>query len=140
MAKTMQCNVVSAEQSLFQGDVVLVVATGELGDLGIVPGHAPLITSLRPGPVRLQFENGDDELFFVSGGFLEVIPTQITILADAADRAENLDETAALDAQAEAKRLLADQPSEFDHAGATMALDEAVARLRVIEQLRRRRA
>jgi F-type H+-transporting ATPase subunit epsilon len=140
MAKTMQCNVVSAEQSLFQGDVVMVIATGELGDLGIVPGHAPLITSLRPGPVRLQFENGDDELFFVSGGFLEVIPTQITILADAADRAENLDETAALDAQAEATRLLADQQSEFDHAGATMALDEAVARLRVIEQLRRRRA
>ena len=140
MAKTMQCNVVSAEQSLFQGDVVMVIATGELGDLGIVPGHAPLITSLRPGPVRLQFENGDDELFFVSGGFLEVIPTQVTILADAADRAENLDETAALDAQAEATRLLADQQSEFDHAGATMALDEAVARLRVIEQLRRRRA
>ena len=79
MATTMKCNVVSAEQSLYEGEVQMVVASGDLGDLGITPGHAPLITSLKPGPVRLVFENGDDELFFVSGGFLEVIPSQITI-------------------------------------------------------------
>ena len=100
MTDTMKCKVVSAEQALFEGDVRMVIASGDLGDLGITPGHAPLITSLKPGPVRVVFENGDDELLFVSGGFLEVIPSQITILADTAERAENLDEAAALRAQA----------------------------------------
>jgi F-type H+-transporting ATPase subunit epsilon len=75
----MKCTVVSAEQSLYEGDVQMIIASGDLGDLGITPGHAPLITSLKPGPVRLVFENGEDELFFVSGGFLEVIPSQVTI-------------------------------------------------------------
>ena len=88
MTDTMKCKVVSAEQALFEGDVRMVIASGDLGDLGITPGHAPLITSLKPGPVRVVFENGDDELLFVSGGFLEVIPSQITILADTAERGE----------------------------------------------------
>ena len=140
MADTMKCKVVSAEQALFEGDVQMVVAAGELGDLGITPGHAPLITSLKPGPVRVVVENGDDELLFVSGGFLEVIPSQITILADTAERAENLDEAAALRAQEEARRLLNEQQSEFDHSSAAAELAEAVARLRVIRQLRQRRA
>ena len=140
MATTMKCNVVSAEQSLYEGDVQMVIASGDLGDLGITPGHAPLITSLKPGPVRLVFENGDDELFFVSGGFLEVIPSQITILADTAERAENLDEAAALHAQEEAKRLLDEHQSEFDYSRAASELADAVARIRVIEQLRQRRA
>lgn len=140
MADTMRCKVVSAEQALFEGDVRMVVAAGELGDLGITPGHAPLITSLKPGPVRVVVENGDDELLFVSGGFLEVIPSQITILADTAERAENLDEAAALRAQEEARRLLNEQQSELDHSSAAAELAEAVARLRVIRQLRQRRA
>ncbi len=140
MATTMKCNVVSAEQSLYEGEVQMVIASGDLGDLGITPGHAPLITSLKPGPVRLVFENGEDELFFVSGGFLEVIPSQITILADTAERAENLDEAAALHAQEEAKRLLAEQQSEFEYSRAAVELAEAAARIRVIEQLRQRRA
>ena len=140
MATTMKCNVVSAEQSLYEGGVQMVIASGDLGDLGITPGHAPLITSLKPGPVRLVFENGDDELFFVSSGFLEVIPSQITILADTAERAENLDEAAALHAQEEAKRLLAEQQSEFEYSRAAVELAEAAARIRVIEQLRQRRA
>ena len=140
MADTMRCKVVSAEQALFEGDVRMVVAAGELGDLGITPGHAPLITSLKPGPVRVVVENGDDELLFVSGGFLEVIPSQITILADTTERAENLDEAAALRAQEEARRLLNEQQSELDHSSAAAELAEAVARLRVIRQLRQRRA
>lgn len=140
MADTMRCKVVSAEQALFEGDVRMVVAAGKLGDLGITPGHAPLITSLKPGPVRVVVENGDDELLFVSGGFLEVIPSQITILADTAERAENLDEAAALRAQEEARRLLNEQQSELDHSSAAAELAEAVARLRVIRQLRQRRA
>ena len=140
MALTMKCNVVSAERSLYEGEVQMVVASGDLGDLGITPGHAPLITSLKPGPVRLVFENGEDELLFVSSGFLEVIPSQVTLLADTAERAENLDEAAALRAQEEAKRLLSEQKSEFEHSRAAVELAEAVARLRVIEQLRHRRA
>jgi len=140
MAKTMQCNVVSAEESLYTGDVQMVIATGDLGDLGITPGHAPLITTLKPGPVRLVFEDGNDELFFVSGGFLEVVPSKVTILADTAERAENLDEAAAIHAQDEAKRLLEEQHADFDYSRATVELAEAVARIRVIEQLRKRRA
>ena len=99
----------------------------------------PVDHLLKPGPVRVVFENGDDELLFVSGGFLEVIPSQITILADTAERAENLDEAAALRAE-EAKRLLNEQQSEFDHSRAAVELADAVARLRVIQQLRQRRA
>lgn len=140
MAHTMKCSVVSAEQSLYEGEVQMIIASGDLGDLGITPGHAPLITSLNPGPVRLLFENGGDDLFFVSGGFLEVIPSQVTILADTAERAENLDEAAALAAKEEAGRLIDEHQSEFDYSRAAVELAESVARLRVIEQLRRRRA
>jgi len=140
MAHTIKCKIVSAEKALYEGEVQMVIASGELGDLGITPGHAPLITSLKPGPVRLVFEGNEDDLFFVSGGFLEVIPTQVTVLADTAERAENLDEAAALQAQEEAKRLLDEQNSEFDHSRAAAEMAEAVARIRVIEQLRRRRA
>ena len=140
MAQTIKCKIVSAEKALYEGEVQMVIASGELGDLGITPGHAPLITSLKPGPVRLVFEGNEDDLFFVSGGFLEVIPSQVTVLADTAERAENLDEAAALQAQEEAKRLLDEQNSEFDYSLAAAEMAEAVARLRVIEQLRRRRA
>ena len=140
MAHTIKCKIVSAEKALYEGEVQMVIASGELGDLGITPGHAPLITSLKPGPVRLVFEGNEDDLFFVSGGFLEVIPSQVTVLADTAERAENLDEAAALQAQEEAKRLLDEQNSEFDYSRAAAEMAEAVARLRVIEQLRRPRA
>jgi F-type H+-transporting ATPase subunit epsilon len=136
----MKCKVVSAETSLYEGDVQMVVASGDLGDLGITPGHTPLITSLNAGPVRLVYENGTEELFFVSGGFLEALPSQVTVLADTAERAEDLDEAAALRSQEEAKRLLIENNSEFDYSRATIELSQAVARLRVIEQLRRRRA
>ena len=140
MAQTMKCKVVSAETSLYEGDVQMVVASGDLGDLGITPGHTPLITSLNAGPVRLVYENGTEDLFFVSGGFLEALPSQVTVLADTAERAEDLDEAAALRSQEEAKRLLIENNSEFDHSRAAIELSQAVARLRVIEQLRRRRA
>tara|TARA_X000000950_G_C13430296_1_gene463778 strand:+ start:43 stop:465 length:423 start_codon:yes stop_codon:yes gene_type:complete len=140
MAHTMKCKVVSAEQALYEGDVEMVIASGDLGDLGITPGHTPLITSLKAGPVRLVFEDGEDELFFVSGGFLEAIPFQVTILADTAERADNLDEAAALAAKEEAARLLDEQQSEFEYSRAAVELADAVARLRVIEQLRHRRA
>ncbi len=140
MAKTMKCNVVSAERELYSGDVEMVIASGELGDLGVTPGHSPLITTLKPGPVRLVFGDRDDELFYVSGGFLEVMPSGVNILTDTGDRAENLDEAAAVHAKAEAQRLLEEQNADFDYTRAAVELAEAVARLRVIEQLRNRRA
>ncbi len=140
MQNTMLCNVVSAENALFSGEVQLVVASGELGDLGITPGHTPLITKLNPGPVRLELQNGDSELFFVSGGFLEVIPSQVTILADTAERAEDLDEATAQRAKDEAQRSIGDNKSEFDYSRAAIELADAAGRLRVIEQLRKRRA
>ena len=140
MVKTMQCNVVSAEKSMYSGVVTMVVASGELGDLGITPGHTPLITTLNPGPVRLIFENGESELFFVSGGFLEVIPSQVTILADTAERAEDLDEMASQEAKREVQRLIGEQQTEFDYSRATAELADAAGRLRVIDQLRKRRA
>lgn len=140
MVKTMQCNVVSAEKSMYSGVVTMVVASGELGDLGITPGHTPLITTLNPGPVRLIFENGESELFFVSGGFLEVIPSQVTILADTAERAEDLDEMASQEAKREVQRLIGEPQTEFDYSRATAELADAAGRLRVIDQLRKRRA
>lgn len=136
----MQCNVVSAEKSMYSGVVTMVVASGELGDLGITPGHTPLITTLNPGPVRLIFENGESELFFVSGGFLEVIPSQVTILADTAERAEDLDEMASQEAKREVQRLIGEPQTEFDYSRATAELADAAGRLRVIDQLRKRRA
>ena len=142
MAHTMKCTVVSAEQSLYEGDVQMIIASGDLGDLGITPGHAPLITSLKPGPSSSGLRQAaKTNCSLLSGGFLEVIPSQVTILADTAERAENLDEAAALHAaREEAERLLDEQQSEFEYSRAAVELAEAVARLRVIDQLRRRRA
>jgi len=140
MTTTLTCNVVSAEKSLFSGEVSLVVATGELGDLGIKPGHAPLITTLKPGPVKLLDEAGKETLFYVSGGFLEVMPSVVNILADTADRAEDLDGYSAENAQTEARRLFLNAPNDIDFSKAKAELAEASARLRVIQQLRDRRA
>ena len=87
MAMTIHCDIVSAEQEIFSGLVTMISATGSLGELGIMPGHAPLLTGIRPGPVRLKFDNGEEEVFFASGGFLEVQPGVVTILADTAGAA-----------------------------------------------------
>ncbi len=95
MAMTVHCDIVSAERQLFSGLVEIVVASGVEGDLGIMPGHAPLLTRLKPGPVRVKKQNGDEEVFYVSGGFLEVQPKLVTVLADTAERADNMDEAAA---------------------------------------------
>ena len=92
MAKTMHCDIVSAENSIFSGRVEMVVASGTLGDLGIVPGHAPLITGLIPGPVRLVKDGGEEEVFYVSGGYLEVQSGIVTLLTDTAQRADDVDE------------------------------------------------
>ncbi|GAA0826237.1 MULTISPECIES: F0F1 ATP synthase subunit epsilon [Marinomonas] len=136
MAITVHCDIVSAEQEIFNGTVKSLVAAGDFGDLGIMPGHAPLLTTLQPGPVRVVKENGDEEIIFVSGGFLEVQPHRVTVLANTAIRARDLDEEAALKAKQHAQELLANQKPDVDYSRATAELAEAMARLRTIQQFR----
>ncbi|MFW6092359.1 MAG: F0F1 ATP synthase subunit epsilon [Pseudomonadota bacterium] len=139
MAMTMHCDIVSAEEEIFSGRVTQVSATGTMGELGIMPGHAPLLTGIKPGPVRLRFDNGEEEVFFASGGFLEVQPGVVTLLADTAVRAEDLDEAAALEAQKEAEHALEERAAGVEYSVAAAQLAEAMARQRTLEELRRRR-
>ncbi|MFA5493612.1 MAG: F0F1 ATP synthase subunit epsilon [Porticoccaceae bacterium] len=138
MAMTFHCNIVSTEESLFSGLVELLVATGSLGELGINYGHAPLLTDLKPGPVRIVKQNGEEELYYLSGGYLEVQPHVTTILADTALRADDIDEAAALEAKKEAEQVMFNQSGEFDFSRAASQLAEAAAQLRTIEELRRK--
>jgi len=134
MAMTMHCDVVSAEKELFSGRVTMVIATGTLGELGILPGHAPLLTGIMPGPVRLLFDNGTEETIFASGGYLEVQPGIVTVLADTAARAGDLDEAAAIAAKEAAERALADQSSDFEYSAVAAQLAEASAQLRILRK------
>ena len=137
MAMTIHCDIVSAEEEIFSGLAELVVATGAMGELGINYGHAPLLTSLRPGPVRVQKQGGEEEVFYVSGGFLEVQPTVISILADTAIRAGDVDEAAAADAQKAVEAELANQGADFDYSRAALQLAEASAQLRTLQKIRK---
>ena len=138
MGISVHCDIVSAEETLFSGLVELVVAAGAMGDLGIAPGHAPLMTSLNPGPVRIIKQGGEEEVFYVSGGYMEVQPNVVTILSDSAERADDVDEAAAAEAKKEAERILANQSGDFDYSKAASQLAEASARLRAVQQLRRK--
>lgn len=140
MAMTVHCDIVSAEEALFAGLVEMVVATGSLGELGITFGHTPLLTGLKPGPVRLIKQGGAEEVFYLSGGYLEVQPSLITILADTAVRAGDLDEAAAAEAARQAQADMKNQSSEVDYSRAAARLAEATAQLRTIEELRKRAA
>jgi F-type H+-transporting ATPase subunit epsilon len=139
MAMTMHCDIVSAEEEIFSGRVIMVSATGTMGELGIMPGHAPLLTGIRPGPVRVRFDNGAEEVFFASGGYLEVQPGVVTLLADTAVRAEDIDEAAALEAQKAAEHALEDRDASIEFTVAAAQLAEAVARQRTLAELRKRR-
>lgn len=139
MATTMRCEIVSAETEIFSGQVTMVVATGTLGELGIMPGHAPLLTGLKPGPVRLQLEDGEEDVFFASGGFIEVQPSVVTILADTAERAETIDDAAAVEAEAAARRAMSEAAADVDFSRATAMLADAAARHRTVEELKKRR-
>ena len=132
MAMTVHCDIVSAEKAIFSGLVELVVAHGSLGDLGIAHGHAPLLTELKPGPVRVLTQSGEEQIFYVSGGFLEVQASTVTVLADTAVRAHDIDEAAAAEA------ALANQHGEFDYGRAAAQLAEAAAQLRTIQGLRKK--
>jgi F-type H+-transporting ATPase subunit epsilon len=137
MASTIRCDIVSAEEEIFHGDAQMVVATGEEGELGIAPRHAALITRLKPGQVRVLRENGEELFFYVSGGILEVQPNVVTVLADTALRAKDLDEAAAQRAKEEAERMLANRTDALEVAQAQAQLAQAVAQLQALERLRR---
>ncbi|MBB3329835.1 F-type H+-transporting ATPase subunit epsilon [Halomonas campaniensis] len=138
MANSFKCNIVSAEASVFSGEVEQVIAAGMMGDLGILPGHAPLLTELQPGPIRVIHDGGREENYYVSGGFLEVQPDVVTILADAASRAKDLDEASAEEARQHALKAFNDKSAELDYTRAAAELAEAVAQLRTIQQLRKK--
>ena len=136
---TIRVEIVSAEEAIWTGTGVMVFAPAEMGEVGIAPQHAPLLTQLKPGEVRVQQENGDEQFFFISGGLLEVQPNQVTILSDTAVRAADLDEAQALEAQQQAERDLQDKTSKMDLAKAKAELIQATAQLRALQKLRQTR-
>lgn len=135
---TIRLEIVSAERELFSGDCEMVFAPGVMGELGILPRHTPLITRLKPGEVRAKLAGGSEESFYVSGGMLEIQPHVVTVLSDTGVRADDLDEAAALEAQEQAERMLADRQSDIDEARARAELAQAAAQLRAIKRLRGR--
>ena len=140
MAMTIHVDIVSAETEIYSGLAEMVVAPAELGEVGITPRHAPLLTRLKPGEVRVKVSADEVHPFYVSGGLLEVQPHVVTILADTAVRAKDIDEAAALEAKRKAEELLADHSGKIDYARAQAQLFEAVAQLRTLEKYRKGRA
>ena len=135
---TIQVDVVSAEAEVFSGQAEFVSLPGESGELGILPGHTPLITRIKPGAVRIQ--NGqNEELVFVAGGILEVQPNRVTVLADTAIRGEDLDEARALEAKARAEEMLSQNKGDIDHAYAQSELALAMAELAALAKFRRKK-
>jgi F-type H+-transporting ATPase subunit epsilon len=137
MPRTIKCDIVSARRQLFSGDVTRCVVTGTGGELGIYPRHAPLMTTLQAGEVRLWDANDEELTFIIGGGILEVMPHVVTVLADTAVRAADIDEAAAKRAKAEAERELQTRSGHMDIAEAQAKLAEAVAQLQALERLRR---
>lgn len=138
MTTTVHCDIVSADESLFSGLVEMVVATGSLGELGITAGHAPLLSDLKPGPVRLVKQNGEEDVYYLSGGYVEVQPNGISILADTAVRAGDIDEAAAAEAVKSAEQAMANQAGEIEYSKAASMLAVATAQLRTVQALRKK--
>lgn len=133
----LRLDIVSAEEAIFSGVVEMVYLNGEEGELGIVPGHSQLVTTLQPGAVRAVLPGGQEDIFYISGGLLEVQPFIVTVLADTALREAELDEAAALEAKTRAERKIAEKSSEMDLARATKELAESIAQLRILRRLRK---
>ncbi len=139
MAMTFHCDVVSAEAEIFSGLVELLVANGSEGELGLTYGHSPLLTRLKPGPIRLKTQKGDEKIYYVSGGFLEVQPHVVTVLADTALREGDMDEAAAEKAKEQAQLAIKENTDGVDFKQASMRLAEAEAQLRTIRAIRGKR-
>lgn len=137
MDHTIRVDIVSAEAEIFSGEATMVVATGELGELGITPRHAPLITRLKPGHVDVVLAGGERQQFWVSGGILEVQPQVVTVLADTAARAADLDEVSAQRAKKEAEEALANRTDAVEIAEAQAKLVQAMTQLQALERLRK---
>src|SRR4249919_1718406 len=137
MTTTIRCDIVSAEAEIFHGDVEMVVATGEMGELGIAPRHAPLITRLKPGYVRVKLVGGEQQEFYISGGILEVQPQVVSVLADTAIRTSDLDEAQAKAAKDEAERILAGRGDAKGLEEAQQQLMQATAQMQALERLRK---
>ncbi len=138
MASTIHCDIVSAESEIFSGEATMVIVPGEQGYLGVTPRHAPLLTRLRAGEVRVQTADGEEEHFYVSGGLVEIQPHVVTVLSDTGQRAADLDEAAALEAKAAAERALADKTAGMEVAQAQAQLAEAMAQLAALERFRKK--
>lgn len=138
MAMTVHADIVSAEKSIYSGLAELVVVTGTEGEIGIKRGHAPLLTALKPGQVRVINQNSEEEIFYISGGMLEVQPQIVTVLADTAIRAADLDEAAALEAKKRAEDILANKKSDFDYTKAAVELAQAIAQIQAIQKIRKK--
>ena len=136
-AMTVHLDVVSAEEQLFSGRVETLQVSGSEGDLGIHPGHAPLLTAIKPGMVRVVKQHGAEEFFYVAGGILEVQPGNVSVLADVAIRAEDLDEAEANAAKKAAEEAMANPSADFEYAEAAVELARAIAQLRVIQHIRK---
>ena len=134
---SIQCDIVSAETEIFSGEVAMVFATGIAGELGIAPQHAPLITLLKPGEVRVELKDGTHQNYYVSGGILEVQPYLVSVLADTATRAEDIDEAAAIQAKEEAERLLKDSDKRQDLAQVQADLAKAVAQIQALSRFKK---
>lgn len=139
MAMTIHVDVVSAEELIFSGLAEFVVLPGEAGELGILPGHMPLMTRIKPGAVRVKMPDDKEELIFVAGGLLEVQPGLVTVLADTAIRGADLDQAKAMDAKKKAEEAMVNRGSEMDYARAQVELAEAIAQLSAIDRLRKQR-
>lgn len=134
--ENLQVDIVSAEHEIFSGKADAVIVTGEMGELGIFPGHTALLTPLKPGEIRLQQQN-KEEIYYVSGGTMEVQPHLVTILADTVARADELDEVAAKEAKERAEKNMRDSKEQMDYAAASIELAQALAQLRAIERSKR---
>ena len=135
---TLRLDIVSAEKQIFSGEVEMVFVTGEVGELGVAPGHSQLLTNLRPGHVRAILPNKEEELFYISGGMLEVQPYIVSVLADSAMRADDIDEAAAIAAREQAEKILAGKISKIDLAKATAELAELAAQINTIQRLKKK--
>ena len=135
----MKCDIVSAERQIYSGDIQSLTLSGTEGELGIQTGHAALLTKIKPAPVTLTKTDGSTEVFYISGGFLEVQPSGVSVLADVVQRADDLDEAAAQEAMQRAEAELANSAGkgEFEYSKAAVHLAEAAAQIRTLQQLRK---
>jgi F-type H+-transporting ATPase subunit epsilon len=136
---TMHVNIVSAEQEIYSGTVTQVFAPAEMGEVGVMPRHSPMLSTLKPGVVRVILQDGEEETFYVSGGILEIQPHVVTILSDTALRAAEIDEAAALEAKSRAEAAMKDKASDMDYAKAKSVLIEAVAQIEALKKLRKKK-